>query len=103
MAETKYRNKPFTEFDNYYIIYYEGNNMDALKDWLFHKKTISFLGPYRSLDYAKKECKKINRGSIIYYSDKKENVFNNDCKNNVQNELMDWACNNSYINTPILK
>ena len=103
MAETKYRNKPFTDFNSYYIIYYEGNNIDAFKDFFFNKKTISFLGPYRSLDYAKKECSNISRGAIIYYSDKRENIFNNNYKNDVQNELMDWATKNSYINKPLLK
>ena len=75
MAETKYRNKPFTDFNSYYIIYYEGNNIDAFKDFFFNKKTISFLGPYRSLDYAKKECSNISRGAFIYYSDKRENII----------------------------
>ena len=58
MDNTTYRNKPFSEFNNFYIIYYQGYTKDAFKDWLMGTRSISFQGPYRSMDYAKKECNK---------------------------------------------
>ena len=104
MDETTYRNKPFKDLslNNFYIVYYEGGNKDAIKDWFFNTKSISFQGPYRSLEYAKKKIDKKSRGAIIYQSENKKMIFYNNCGSDVVHELYEWAYNNSYINMPVL-
>ena len=98
MANTTYRNKPFPDLNNFYIIYYEGENLTVFHDWIYRQSSISFQGPYRSLEYAKKNCINKKRGAIIYHTETRKNVFNNKCKKYTQTELFEWATKYNYIN-----
>ena len=84
----------------YYVVYFEGNSMNALFDFVTQQNTINKMGPYGSKAEAVNIIanRNSNRAAIVYHAEKQVCLHHKGgFLDKARQDLFDWAKNNILV------